>query len=73
MLDTQFLEVPYKSAYKYIIGKPFFVAIEIIASTAHLKMKYHNIYDESVSFHNYMVRSIYIHEILLKNPAPTTV
>lgn len=71
IVDVHFLVPTYESVYNYILGTPFFVAINIFASTIHLKNKYHNIYDKSIIVHIYLARSLKIHEILLKDPNTT--
>lgn len=47
-VDLQLLVIPCKNVYKYILGSPFTIMMDVVASLKHLKLKYHNIHEESV-------------------------
>lgn len=49
-LDIQFLVVHCRSVYNYFFRILFATSFDVIASTVHLKMKYHNVDDELVTF-----------------------
>lgn len=42
-IDSPFLTIPCKSVYKYILGRSFVATLNAIASSVHLKLKYHNV------------------------------
>lgn len=50
MVNLQILVVFCKSIYHCIIGRSFAETLDVVASPIHLKMKYHNIYDEPVTY-----------------------
>lgn len=45
--DLQFLWISSRSIYDRILGRPFTEMLNVVASLVHLKLKYHNVYDES--------------------------
>lgn len=40
-VNSQFLVVPRRSVYKFILGRLFAATLDAIASPLHLKLKYH--------------------------------
>lgn len=65
-----FLVIPCKkkSVYNAILGRWFLGALDVVASTIHLKMKYHIILDESIVIPTKLCGAHLIHEIIWKNP-----
>lgn len=59
IVDVCFLGIPCENVYNYILGKSFPVALDAVDTTFHLKMKYHNIFGESV------VTPVDLHEVHL--------
>lgn len=59
---SQFLVVPCRSVYNYILCYP-----DAVASLIHLKLKYHNFQDDSVMISSYLVGAIRIYKVLLKD------
>lgn len=47
---SQLLVVPCKSVYDWILGRPFVVALYVVSSPVHIKLKFHNLHGESVMF-----------------------
>lgn len=43
-----FLVVPYRSIYNFLIGMPFIVILDAVASLVQVNLKYHNVHDEMV-------------------------
>lgn len=72
MVNVQLLLVLCKSAYNYILERTFFTSLDIVIFILHLKMKYHNIYDEHIIVHVDLAIARPIHETFLKNPTATT-
>lgn len=58
---SQFMLVPCKSVYNYILGRSFTTTLDALASLVHLKPKYHNINDEltMISANLYGEKKIY--------------
>lgn len=50
MMNMHFSMVLCKNLYNFTLGKPFFAVIDLVALIVHLKIKYHNIYDEPITF-----------------------
>lgn len=73
IVDIYFLVVSCGSVYKCILRSPFYVTLGIIASTAHLEVKYHNIHDELVIVWADLTKTHQIHETQLKDPTTTVV
>lgn len=42
-LSSQFIGIPYRSVYNYVLWRPFVAKLDIITSWVHLKLKYHNL------------------------------
>lgn len=73
-VGTCFLVIPFdESVYNVILGRPFFAALDAVASTIHLKMKYHNDFGKPVIIWGVLRGSPKIHEAILKNPWATMV
>lgn len=36
----------YKSLYNFLLGRPFSIMLDAVASLIHLKFKYHNVHDK---------------------------
>lgn len=64
---SQFLVVPCRSVYNYILGYPDAVTLDAVASLIHLKLKYHNFRDDSVMISSYLVGATRIYKVLLKD------
>lgn len=47
-MSSQFLVVPFKSVYNYVMGIPFATTLDVIASQVHLKLKFHNLHGEKI-------------------------
>lgn len=41
--------VPCTSIYNFILGRPFAIVLDVVASLVHLKVKYHNLKGELVT------------------------
>lgn len=52
--------------------EPFFTSLDIVIFILHLKLKYHNFYDEHIIVHVNLARVRPINETLLKNPTTTS-
>lgn len=61
-----------ESVYHCILGTTLFVALETATSTIHLKIKYHNTYDEPIMVHVDLARASIIHEMLVTDPTNIT-
>lgn len=48
---TQFLVIPCKSIYNFIMGRTFTVVLDFVASLVHLKLKYYNLHEEPTDLH----------------------
>lgn len=49
IVDSRFLVVPCKNVYNLILSKPFAAALDIVASSIILKLKFHNLHSELVT------------------------
>lgn len=49
VIDPQFLLVPFRSIYNYILGRPFIATLDIVASLIHVKLKYQNFHNDLVT------------------------
>lgn len=45
----KFLVVNCRNVYICILGRPFAITFGIVASLVHLKLKYHNVYNEPIT------------------------
>lgn len=48
-IGLKFQVIPYRSVYNCILRRPFAEILDAIASPIHLKLKYHNMYDDPVT------------------------
>lgn len=48
-INSQLLVVPFRSVYNYILGRAFTTTLDTIISLVNLKLKYHNVHDESIT------------------------
>lgn len=48
LINTQFLVFPCRSLYNCILCRPFTITLDIVASSVHLKLKYHKLHGELV-------------------------
>lgn len=48
-IDSQLLDVPYRSVYNCLLERPFAETLDTITSLVHLKLKNYNLYDGSVT------------------------
>lgn len=48
-VNVSFLMVSCDRIYNYFLEKAFFITLNIVTSTIHMNMKYHNDIDESVT------------------------
>lgn len=62
MIYVCFMMVPLESVYCCIQGSPFFTMLDIVTSTAYLKIKYHNNHNESVTIQVDLFDAHSIHE-----------
>lgn len=59
--DSLFLVIPCMSVYNFILGRPFVVTMDAMASLIHHKLKYRDIHDEptTIDIDLYGVKRIY--------------
>lgn len=48
-IESMFLVVPFKRVYKYILDRPFMIALDVMESHVHIKPKFHNIHTINVN------------------------
>lgn len=63
-----FLVVLCESVYNDILGRSFLEALDVVASTVHLKMKYHNNLGKSLVIAIDLRRAHLIYEAILRKP-----
>lgn len=49
IVESHFLVVPCKSSYNCIFDRPFIVALDVVASMVHLKLKFHDLQGDAVT------------------------
>lgn len=63
-VDLQFLEISYKSARNYNLGRPFATTMDVMASLVHIELKYHNVHDEKAKIGTEFLGSQRIHKAM---------
>lgn len=63
-MNSQFLVIHCKSVYNYILGRPFAVALDVVASLVHLKLFFHNLHGEPITINLNLKGAKRIYQVL---------
>lgn len=72
-MNICFLEIPCENVYNTFLGRLFLVTLDALASTIHLKMRYHNNFGKPIFNSMDLHRDHLIHVNILKDLLATTV
>lgn len=72
MIHLHFLIVSYKSVYNCIMGRIFFISLNISVSTTHMKMNYRYVQEELIIVHTNFNKLNQIHKTLIRDSIVTT-
>lgn len=66
-IKTQFMVIPVRAFYSCILGRAFFAVLDVVPSPVHLKLKYHNLHEESAVLCTNLEAAKKIHHVLLRD------